>query len=539
MMRRASRQTGSLTTTPRPSPWRSKVVADQAAAAVIGLALLAGSALLRYALENQRTRKDAGGAQLVRQDPESEKTLGSLAVTFPRLTLGGLRGIASTVLWIQAEEDKNDRKWVDLETKYDLIGALQPYFASVYVYHAWNQAYNLSAQWQEQETKYKWVLDGIAYLDKGEEFNPGNPDIIYEESRLYCDKLGLAAERLMYRAHWRNDISRLHELNGKPETKDDATVALQHVREFVTRRDPRDPPWTANDDPAKRSYYHTEELPDPMQRAAGTGWGLRIYPDIDPRTGFNLFAARGDGKRPTEPMDFRYGLSPFYFAYIEYKRGLALPVGPTYTAVRVIDAWPAMSLRLWCRDDLYYTGDTMRKLFGPTPDKALLASAEAFNDKVQEIHDCYRNIQMVAPRAIDLFQEHLGRYPENRFIHTKHILEAASDKEISKAEIALFDALVAWQNNGRKLDDQDGSIRRKFMQADDLYKAAYPVTLQWVDNMYPIREGEPVNPDRADFERYANELQTRSRGIEALLTTPAEREPDMSFLGPEHDVVER
>src|SRR5207248_4726817 len=140
----------------------------------------------------------------------------------------------------QADEDKHDRKWLDLETKYDIIVALQPYFSSVYIFHSWNQAYNLSAQWQEEDIKYKWVLDGLAYLYKGEEYNPGNPDIYLEEGHLYFLKLGGAAERIFYREHWRNDQARLHELNNIKEVKDDATVALKHVREIINRRDPRD-----------------------------------------------------------------------------------------------------------------------------------------------------------------------------------------------------------------------------------------------------------------------------------------------------------
>jgi len=219
---------------PPASAWRSKVLRDQAFASALGVVLLGISALFLHQLEGARPA-------LVREDPESEKTLSSLAVTFPRLTLGGLRGIASTYLWMQAEDDKNDRKWLELESKYTLIGALQPYFSSVYIYHAWNEAYNISAQWQEQDIKYKWVLDGIAYLYKGEDFNPANPDILYEESQLYSMKLGSAYERIYYREHWRNDITRLHELNKTAQAKDDATVALQHVRYFVNRRDPRDP----------------------------------------------------------------------------------------------------------------------------------------------------------------------------------------------------------------------------------------------------------------------------------------------------------
>src|ERR1043165_5834890 len=105
---------------------------------------------------------------------------------------------------------------------------------------SWNQAYNISAQWQEQDIKYKWVVDGVSYLYKGEDFNPSNPDIMFEEAQLYAQKLGGAFERIFYRAHWRNDISRLHELNDATKVQHDDTVALQHVRAFVTRRDPRD-----------------------------------------------------------------------------------------------------------------------------------------------------------------------------------------------------------------------------------------------------------------------------------------------------------
>ena len=273
-----------------PSHWRSATRRDQAYAVAVGVVLLGCAMFFQgfvwerditskvngevvkvgverrgwpmWSLEGRRREPfDRSGNQLVREDPESEKTLGSLAVTFPRLTLGGLRGVASTYLWIQAEEDKNERRWVDLETKYDLIGALQPYFASVYVYHSWNQAYNLSAQWQEQDIKYKWVLDGLSYVYKGEDFNPSNPDIMFEEAQLLAQKLGLSFERTYYRAHWRSDISRLHELNVTTKAKTDDTVSLQHVRSFVTRTDPRDPPGSdtssTDRDPRRRTRRWT------------------------------------------------------------------------------------------------------------------------------------------------------------------------------------------------------------------------------------------------------------------------------------------
>ncbi len=565
------------------SSWRSATLRDQAFASALGVVLLGVSALCFNLLSAQRPA-------LVREDPESEKTLGSLAVTFPRLTLGGMRGIASTYLWIKAEDDKNDRKWIELESKYTLIGALQPYFSSVYIYHSWNEAYNISAQWQEQETKYKWVLDGIAYLYKGEDFNPANPDIMYEEAQLYAQKLGGSFERLYYRKHWRSDISQLHILNTTTTAKDDATVALQHVRYFVNHRDPRDPPPPTSEELQKKSlgelqtmcagknievdtadtkpvlivklletigsgsYFHTRELPDPDGKLGGTGWGVALSDPTDPTktttngkwgpAGFNLFKDRADGKKATDPVIFRYGVSPFYFAYCEYRRCLDLPVELTSTGRQVVDAWPAMSLRLWCRDDLYYSYETMRDLFGAkrAASAALLASAPDFGAKVDEIHDCFRNVQMIAPRAAELFVYDWDptRTPPplpftyNIKVHDKHRYEVLAYKEIGKAENALFDTLVQWHLNGEKLDSQ-GKIRAAFLNADNLYKLAYPVTMDWVEHVYPAKDN---NPDRADFEKYGNAIQARSRGIQALLQAmDNNKQPDMSFL--DDEVVER
>src|SRR6185295_4651149 len=103
-----------------PSHWRSATRRDQAFAAAIGVVLLGCSMVFQgfvvqrdikgkdsnameitvgterrgwpvWSLEGRRLEPfDNRGNQLVREDPESEKTLASLAVTFPRLTLGGM-----------------------------------------------------------------------------------------------------------------------------------------------------------------------------------------------------------------------------------------------------------------------------------------------------------------------------------------------------------------------------------------------------------------------------------------------------------------
>jgi hypothetical protein len=487
--------------------WRSQTRRDQLFFLVMGLVLLAISAGLQNKMSSARSDWN-----LVRAEtPDSERTYRALAMNFPRLTMGGFRGVLSTVLWIQAEEDKNNRKWLDLGTKYNLIGTLQPYFTSVYVFHSWNLAYNLSAQWAEQDAKYKWILDGMAYLYKGEEYNPGNTDLIYEEANLYAMKLGGAYERAFYRQHWRDDISRLHEFNDRMPLTRDSAQALKHVRDFV-----------------QRPYFKTRMMADPAGNTEGVGWGVQI---TDPE----LFAKRTDNRKPGDPMEFRYGLSPFYFAYVEYKRSLA--AGWTETAAnQVVASRPAMSLRLWVRDDCYYMWQMMKEMFGTKPNPALLKSP-AFGDKVADVELCFRNIQTIGPKTVDTFNEYLGVWGQVGFVettHRKHILETQAIIEISRAEMKLFSTLVQWHVADRKMTPE---LVRSFQEADALYQAAYKPTIAWVDKMYPAVVGEQANPDRADSEKYANALLLRSKGIQALLTLPADQKPDMSFL--EEEVVEK
>jgi hypothetical protein len=472
---------------------------DQFVAIVAGVVLMTAAQLLQsLVLTPQR-------AQLVQED---ESSMQSLAVTFPRLTLGGFRGILSTALWLQAEDDKEARRWYELETKYDLIATLQPYFATVYIFHAWNQAYNLSAQWHDVDTKYKWVLDGLAYLYGGERYVPRNPDIgLAEAQEMYYLKLGGSFERTFYRAHWRSDLTRLHELKDAKLDSGSATDALQHVANF-----------------AARPEFKIQLMPDPSGASKELGYGVQV---TDP----NLFTHRQDGKRPEDPVPFRYGMSPYYFAYQAFLRTLTFGE-PSMTGMRVLESEPAMSLRLWCRDDLYYSMDLMNQLFNAnTP---ALLDPKVMPQKVAEVHDCYRNVQMIAPRSVELFQEHLAKWPMNASTHLKHVAETKYYQKIGVAESKLFDALVQWQIDQRQMTPK---VKQMLIDALPAYDEALAAGNAWLDTAYPIPEGEPVPPERGDIALYPDNAAQRKAGIEAMLKTDPGQKPDMSFL--EAEVVER
>jgi hypothetical protein len=490
---------------------RSKARRDQVFACALGAVLLGVALLIQSPLTKRR-------ATMI---DEPDTSLKSLALNFPRLTLGGFRGLLATILWYQAENDKEDRKWMDLETKYDIIGAIEPYFTSIYIFHSWNQAYNLSAQWHSEDSKYKWVLDGIGYLYKGEQYNPDNPDLLLEEGNLYFLKLGGAFERIFYRAHWRDDIAGLYKLDVlKPGEKTDATEALRLVRSYVNRDE-----------------FHAMEMVD---KSGVRGHGVQI---TDPW----LFELRTDNKAAGDPVEFPYGLSPFYFGYAEYKRCLAAG-SPTTIGDNIADGWPPMCLRMWCRDDLYYSANNLLQMFDPNapqnPEQNPLDStsrdfdAAAYSRKVLELRDCYRNVQMVAPKAVDLFNQDMGKFPMNRSVHVNHVFETQSYQAIGAAESKLLDALVNWNNEHRKLTE---STRQPFRDALPAYDKAIDVTMAWVDKVSPLiklpNNTTYVNPDRSDFERYANALKARKAGIENLLNTPPTEKPDMSFL--REEVVER
>ncbi len=491
---------------------RSKARRDQLLSCAVGAVLLGVALLIQPVLTARR-------ATMI-QEPDT--SLKSLALNFPRLTLGGFRGLLATVLWYQAENDKEERKWMDLETKYDIIGAIEPYFVSIYIFHSWNQAYNLSAQWHAEDAKYKWVLDGLGYLYKGEQYNPDNPDLILEEGNLFFLKLGGAFERIFYRAHWRDDVAGLYKLDTvKPEEKTDATEALRLVRTYVNRPE-----------------FNTKEMAD---NSGVKGHGVSI---TDPW----LFELRKDNKAASDPMEFRYGLSPFYFGYAEYKRSLAAGSATT-VGENIADGWPPMCLRMWCRDDLYYAGENLMRMYDSkapqNPEHNELDSTSsdfvpaAYNRKVQELRDCYRNVQMIAPKSVDLFEKDMLKFPTNRSVHVNHVLETKAYQAIGAAESKLLDALVNWNAGGRKMTDRD---KQPFLDALPVYDKAIEVTYGWVDKMYPVikdpKSGTSyVNPDRSDFERYVNALKVRKSGIENMLKTPPTEKPDMSFL--QEEVVER
>ncbi len=101
------------------------------------------------------------------------------------LSLGGFRGFYAIYLWTTAEENKNLRVHEDLLDTYYSIANLQPDYPTVYSFHAWNLAWNLSAQWATAERRYDWIRHGIDFLREGIQRNPDSLDLYETMGRIY------------------------------------------------------------------------------------------------------------------------------------------------------------------------------------------------------------------------------------------------------------------------------------------------------------------------------------------------------------------
>src|SRR5688500_17787541 len=63
-----------------------------------------------------------------------------------RLSLTGLRGVATCVLWNNALEKQKKNQWNELEVVVRSLTKLQPNFITPWQFQSWNLAYNVSVE---------------------------------------------------------------------------------------------------------------------------------------------------------------------------------------------------------------------------------------------------------------------------------------------------------------------------------------------------------------------------------------------------------
>jgi hypothetical protein len=90
------------------------------------------------------------------------------------IAMGAFRGLFVNFLWIRANNLKEEGRYYEAMDLAKAITTLQPRFPHVWVFHAWNMAYNISVTTQTPRERWKWVNAGIDLLRK--EGIPNNPN---------------------------------------------------------------------------------------------------------------------------------------------------------------------------------------------------------------------------------------------------------------------------------------------------------------------------------------------------------------------------
>ena len=89
------------------------------------------------------------------------------------IAMGAFRGLFVNILWMRANDMKEAGLFHEAIELANTITKLQPRFPRVWVFHAWNLAYNISVETQTPEERYQWVLAGVRLLR--DEAIPANP----------------------------------------------------------------------------------------------------------------------------------------------------------------------------------------------------------------------------------------------------------------------------------------------------------------------------------------------------------------------------
>jgi len=145
----------------------------------------------------EKSRRDLGEAAIGQIDT------GSFMMKL--FLLGGFRGVAANILWLDAEEYKREHDWDRLKTTVEWITKLQPHFLAIWTFQGWNLAYNVSVEWDAPEDKYTWIKQGIKFVQEGVSKNRRSPDLVWDTAWCYYHKLGFSDESIILRRLFHDD----------------------------------------------------------------------------------------------------------------------------------------------------------------------------------------------------------------------------------------------------------------------------------------------------------------------------------------------
>ena len=168
------------------------------------LMLLAGCLLVLAAVWGGHSPRVATMSNLTSEAPPG--------VRFVSVALGGFRGLLADFLWVRAAGLQEEGKFFEVAQLSDWITRLEPRYPEIWVYHAWNMAYNITAVVADPADRWHWVKNGVRLLrDEGIPSNPSSPKLYWELGWMFYDKVGGRWDEatLYYRIAWAAEMTRL------------------------------------------------------------------------------------------------------------------------------------------------------------------------------------------------------------------------------------------------------------------------------------------------------------------------------------------
>jgi hypothetical protein len=194
------------------------------------ISLSIAAVIFFWAAWQTRSRLPAGPAG-ARTSAQIEKAPPLVVLT--TVALGGFRGLIVDVLWMRLIGLQNEGKVFEIAQLADWITKLEPQFTSVWIFHAWNMAYNISILFPNPEHRWLWVKNGIQMLrDSALKYNPHDPAVYRELGWFYQHKIGQTMDdtHLYYKVKLAGEMNALFD-GPRPDYAQNNGPRLRRARE--------------------------------------------------------------------------------------------------------------------------------------------------------------------------------------------------------------------------------------------------------------------------------------------------------------------
>jgi hypothetical protein len=195
---------------------------------LLAVALLFGAGQTQKSLNRDRERLGLTHAETLDSAPPM--------LAFTTVALGGFRGLISNFLWIRANDLQIDDKFFEAAQLANWITDLEPHFSQVWVFQAWNMAFNISVKFKDFSDRWRWLNNGIELLrDRALRYNPDDVPIHRELAWFFQFKMGdyLDDANVVYKQRWAESMKPFFGPDGtnfnallNPVTPEEKTNAL-------------------------------------------------------------------------------------------------------------------------------------------------------------------------------------------------------------------------------------------------------------------------------------------------------------------------